>query len=117
MVGTPPAPAAAVSLLLSCGKPSLSIFSPVLSPADAPLQVPAAPRPPHLAGRETRFVSAVGVRCALLLRLLPLPAPPALAPCPRGGLGLPWGSPGAHWGSSTLVAPEARGAAPRESLL
>lgn len=37
---------------------SLPFSPPMILPGIAPLQTPAAPRPAHLSGRETRFVSA-----------------------------------------------------------
>lgn len=93
------------SLLLSRGKPSLSVFSPI-SPLLMPLQVPAAPRPPHLAGRETRFVSALGVRCRCCSRC------PLRCPTSPRGLGSPGAPPGLAGGAAPRWHPRHEGLLP-----
>lgn len=88
-------------------KNPVSPFSLPFSPLLMPVQVPAAPRPPHLAGRETRFVSAVGVRCALCPGCSRCPNPSTAPQRP--------GPPGAPPGLTVGAAP--RGHPGHEGLL
>lgn len=86
-----------VLISASCAENPVSSFSLPFSPltilpGTAPLQTPAAQRPAHLPGRETRFVSAC--QCAVCAaapccsRPAPLPfAPSSISASPAPGLG------------------------------
>ncbi|KAI1243701.1 hypothetical protein IHE44_0001344 [Lamprotornis superbus] len=90
MLGTPlRGPAAAVALLLSRGKPSVSVFSPILSPARAPAGARSPPAPsPGRQGDALCKCCVCRVQSVLLLLLLPC------LPLPHGGLASPGASPG-----------------------
>lgn len=75
---------------------SLPVSPPTILPGIATLQTPAAPRPAHLAGRETRFVSAAGVQCVLLLHAAPTRR---RVPRSRAWCSLQGAAPGGRWGS------------------
>lgn len=99
-------PTSSCSLCCSPVENPVSPFSLPFSPLLMPLQVPAAPRPPHLAGRETRFVSALGVRCRCCSRC------PLRCPTSPRGLGSPGAPPGLAGGAAPRWHPRHEGLLP-----